>query len=138
MPSNVESVRTVYDQLAQDTGNTVDAMNKYSGFADSFKCTTYPPSAGVPDMDKTAYIAYFEQFTKMSVSRKMTLDEIIDAGNKVIAHGTTWFTLHDGTEVVLSHMNIFTFDDGGKLIHIKQFTDSHNVLQLREKFKPQA
>ncbi|KAH8818851.1 hypothetical protein DL96DRAFT_1715133 [Flagelloscypha sp. PMI_526] len=136
MSSNAEKIRSVYEQMGSTS--TLDPIMSSTDYADTFKCVTYPPSAGIPEMDSKAYKEYFERYTKISTSRKMVLEELIDAGNKVIAHGTTMMTFHDGSEVVTAHMNILTFDEEGKLAHIKQFIDSHNVVQMREKFKPQA
>ncbi|KAH8823767.1 hypothetical protein DL96DRAFT_1682984 [Flagelloscypha sp. PMI_526] len=137
MPSNVEIVRGLYKDLENFTSG--EPIEKSPHFSEKFKFNPYPASLGWPEMDKTAYIAHVNSGNKMSVSRKVVLNEIIDAGDKVISRDTTTMTLHDGSEVVLGpSASIISFDEGGKIVHIAQFLDSLAISKLIEKVKPQA
>ncbi|KAH8823766.1 hypothetical protein DL96DRAFT_1818539 [Flagelloscypha sp. PMI_526] len=135
MPSNFEIIRSLYEEMKVDP--TGGPMEKTPHFSDTFKCTTFPPSMGWPEMDRKAYVDNIKKGALIPASKKLVVDEIIDAGDKIVIQATAYWTLDDASEVVMSHLGIFTFKDG-KIVHLKQFMDPVNVTNLQKKFEPQA
>ncbi|KAH8823765.1 hypothetical protein DL96DRAFT_1682982 [Flagelloscypha sp. PMI_526] len=136
MPSNVEIIRALYDEMA--VNDAAEPIEKSPHFSDKFTCTSYPTTVGWPEMDKKGYIEHITRGASLMASRKVVVNEIIDGGDKVISHATATVTLKDGTEMVMDRIAIYSFDGEGKIVHFKQFVDSLNVSKMMEKFKPAA
>ncbi|KAH8810567.1 hypothetical protein DL96DRAFT_1685587 [Flagelloscypha sp. PMI_526] len=126
MSSNAGVIHSIIDKMSLSTSAGMFAEH----LADDFKAVTYPLVIGWPEKDKNGWIEHMSMGSAMYLERKMTVEEFIDAGDKIVTHTTAHGKFKDGTSGSITSMNVWTFNDSGKIVHMKQFLDSYTLSEM--------
>ncbi|KAH8826062.1 hypothetical protein DL96DRAFT_1805314 [Flagelloscypha sp. PMI_526] len=121
MSGHVEIVVKLLDAFYKNLD--ISVLRAYT--TDTFKTIILPESLGIQETNKEEHLASGEKTAaKIKEYKKYEIIEVFESRNKVTAHVRSHAMLKDGSEWKNDAINIFTFNEEGKISYLKEFIDS--------------
>ncbi|KAG6920047.1 hypothetical protein DXG01_010115 [Tephrocybe rancida] len=119
----------------------IEALNEWSAekaaalFDESLEHQILPSSIGRPILNKQQYIVYFASVIPLFKAFRITLHEVIEAGDVITIHGSSVGESVTGAPYRNEYMMIMHFappvgDDLPKITRVKEFVDGASVVKF--------